>query len=205
MLREHLPPLEDYITDAESLTAEAFLSRHQWPVLIISEPPSKRTQPRGPTIASAVTETVDFKAALRRPSTAGSEPPRTDSVPPTRATNLICLPLRPKPGASGSKVSIGRSPDADVVLLEESISRFHSGLAWSPDRGLATLSDLGGKNGTYVDGKQLPPGGEADIASGAILRFGSLSARFYTPKGFLAWVSGGAPEKGGAPGPWPRS
>jgi hypothetical protein len=222
MLREHLPPLEHYITDAEALPLQAFLSRHESPMLIIAEPPEEVRESQKPgrgatVIPPAITETADMAQLPPRVSSVPpppqhqvSEPPSpaeasTDSIPPKvlPATGVLCLPMRPKPGGAPNRVSIGRSPDADVVLIDTSVSRFHAGLSWDTERGIATLADLGARNGTWVDGQRLPDHGEADLRSGVSLRFGAVTARFYAPRGFLAWVTAGAPASGGPPKPWP--
>jgi serine/threonine protein kinase len=68
------------------------------------------------------------------------------------------------------EISIGRNPDNDIVLPAEGISRRNSLIRWS-----ATgwqLEDLGGINGTWLDGKRLTPGDIVDIKRGSRIEIG---------------------------------
>ena len=58
-------------------------------------------------------------------------------------------------------MTIGRSPEADISLDDDRISRIHCAIKWSD--GTITIEDKGSKNGTYVDSHKishtiLPPG-----------------------------------------------
>ena len=54
---------------------------------------------------------------------------------------------------SDQPVSIGRSPDADLVLVDDRASRFHCGIRpWDSDY---IVKDLKSRNGTYVNGERV--------------------------------------------------
>jgi len=55
---------------------------------------------------------------------------------------------------SGDESIVGRSPDAQVRLLEEGVSRRHARIIRSPE-GKFELTDLGSTNGTYLNGTRL--------------------------------------------------
>jgi len=62
-----------------------------------------------------------------------------------------------KPGI----ITIGRSPQADITIDDERISRIHCAIKWS--EGNISVEDKGSRNGTYVDSRKishsvLPPG-----------------------------------------------
>ncbi len=62
-----------------------------------------------------------------------------------------------KPGI----ITIGRSPQADITIDDDRISRVHCAIKWEDDT--ITIEDKGSKNGTYVDSQKishahLPPG-----------------------------------------------
>jgi pSer/pThr/pTyr-binding forkhead associated (FHA) protein len=65
-------------------------------------------------------------------------------------------------------ITIGRSPDADVVILDEKSSRIHCGIRfWDGD---FYIKDLKSKNGTVVNGEEvdvakLEPGDRIQIGS----------------------------------------
>src|SRR5690349_7998937 len=67
----------------------------------------------------------------------------------------------------GASSTIGRSPDADIVLGTEGASRLHARVA--RDDLLVTITDLGSRNGVYVDGERRAG---AALAPGSVLRLG---------------------------------
>lgn len=193
MLRKDLPPLDSYLADAVTLDDNEFLKRHPWPALVIPEPDPK-------VMAKLVRpETMihddDETRMLSDPSSARMSGASLDA---------LVLMVRPKPSSSAERMSIGRAPEADVVLIDETISRMHAELAWDAARERATLVDLGGRNGTTVDGTRLPPRGKVSLIPGVVVIFGALATRFYSPRAFLAWLNTGAPRAGAAPGTWPK-
>jgi DNA-binding response OmpR family regulator len=50
-------------------------------------------------------------------------------------------------------VTIGRGEDCDVVLMERQVSRYHARIRRTDSQYI--LEDLGSKNGTYVNGRQV--------------------------------------------------
>jgi DNA-binding response OmpR family regulator len=51
------------------------------------------------------------------------------------------------------RVTIGRSEDCDVVLVERQVSRYHAQIRRTDNQ--YVLEDLGSKNGTYVNGREV--------------------------------------------------
>ena len=65
-------------------------------------------------------------------------------------------------------IAIGRSPEADLVLLDDKVSRLHCGIRYWD--GEYILKDLHSKNGTYVNGRRvelckLNPGDQIRVGS----------------------------------------
>ena len=70
-------------------------------------------------------------------------------------------------------ITIGRSPEADIVFRDEKISRMHCGLRlWD---GEYYLKDLQSKNGTFVNGERIEV---AKLKAGDIVRVGSIVLTF---------------------------
>jgi len=72
------------------------------------------------------------------------------------------------------QLTIGRSPQADLHLAEDGVSRKHARICWS--NGAYVLEDLGSQNGTFLGGKpvsvvQLRQGDLIRIGPTATLRF----------------------------------
>lgn len=78
-------------------------------------------------------------------------------------------------------ITIGRSPDADLVVLDEKVSRIHCGIRlWDGD---FYIKDLKSRNGTFVNGRRIDV---AVLKQGDTVRIGSTTLSF---------------EEEGAPGP----
>lgn len=72
-------------------------------------------------------------------------------------------------------ITIGRSPEADVVILDEKASRLHCGIRlWD---GEFYIKDLKSRNGTYVNGQRVDV---AKLKSGDEIRVGSVLFSFDT-------------------------
>ena len=71
-------------------------------------------------------------------------------------------------------VNIGRAEYNDIVLPDDSVSTVHAKL--QRREGIWVLVDLDSTNGTIVDGE--PVDGEAPLAPGAIVRFGTIQTIF---------------------------
>lgn len=75
-----------------------------------------------------------------------------------------------------SSITIGRSPDCDIVLDDVTVSRQHARL--SVEAGVPYLEDLGSSNGTYQGNVRLKPGERVALASEALLEFGQVKATY---------------------------
>jgi len=71
-------------------------------------------------------------------------------------------------------VNIGRAEYNDIVLPDESVSTVHAKL--QRREGIWVIVDLESTNGTIVDGERVE--GEAPLAPGAIVRFGTIQTIF---------------------------
>jgi pSer/pThr/pTyr-binding forkhead associated (FHA) protein len=65
---------------------------------------------------------------------------------------------------------IGRSPAADLQLNVPEISNEHAVVWWSGDAW--SIRDLASRNGTFVDGKRIPPGTDVAVHDNITLQFG---------------------------------
>lgn len=72
------------------------------------------------------------------------------------------------------KITIGRSPDSDIVIDHASISGTHA--VFDLVDGRYTLSDLGSTNGTFVEGAAI--GTDAPLATGMKIVFGTVEADY---------------------------
>lgn len=82
------------------------------------------------------------------------------------------------PLADGEHV-IGRDPDAAIGLRSPSVSRHHARIVIAND--VATIEDLGSKNGTYVRGQAVSA--RIPLADGDQIRIGAFELTFRTITG----------------------
>ncbi len=70
-------------------------------------------------------------------------------------------------------ITIGRSEDADVILLDEKVSRVHCGIRYFD--GAFYIKDLKSKNGTFVNGARIEA---AQLAPADVIKVGSYTFTF---------------------------
>lgn len=96
---------------------------------------------------------------------------------------------------SGDAV-VGRSPDVDVTLNFDAVSRRHLELKFGSGR--ATITDLGSRNGTAVNGKVIDADSETELATGDVIAIAGVVELAFTDP--LATPS--APRIGRLVGVW---
>jgi hypothetical protein len=110
----------------------------------------------------------DFDSSTWTRGAEGAEPPAM-MLPP------LLVSLAPR-GLTGTRISFGRMAPCDVVLPFRQLSRVHVHFIRTGDGWL--VEDVGSRNGTILDGKQIDPNHPVPLRSGAKLRFGDVIAHF---------------------------
>lgn len=88
-----------------------------------------------------------------------------------------------RPPASGTLL-VGRSPAADVSIPDQQVSSKHAELSRQGDRWVVV--DTGSTNGTFLEGKRLPPNAAHPLTDTLPVRFGPDAAfMFLTASSFL--------------------
>lgn len=100
-----------------------------------------------------------------------------------------------------SRVLVGRASTAGLRLEDKRVSGEHATLLWTGSDWV--VRDLGSRNGTFVDGERLEPGGTRSLSAGTRLSFGAQGDRWLLadagppgpmardPEGELKVASGG--------------
>ncbi len=93
----------------------------------------------------------------------------------------ITLDKRVHDGTYTDRISIGRARNKDIVLRHPSVSKFH---AWveRDEAGGFYVADAGSKNGTRVHQEPCAARALTLLASGDVLRFGSVEAVVCDPQ-----------------------
>lgn len=86
-----------------------------------------------------------------------------------------------KDNAFQRRVTVGRTPNNDVVIDDASVSRFHAWFEQAED-GTWVVVDAGSKNGSYVSTKKLAPKKPHSLRGGEKVRFGTIDGWFLTPE-----------------------
>lgn len=81
-------------------------------------------------------------------------------------------------------VTVGRTPNNDVVIDDNSVSRFHAYLQQKRGDGWQ-LFDAESTNGTWHGQRRLAVREPVELTDGAEIRFGDVALRFYSSRGFL--------------------
>jgi hypothetical protein len=83
----------------------------------------------------------------------------------------------------GSRWGIGRFVDQDIILDDSAASRQHAEIRCKEGRKTAkrtfSIRDVGSTNGTFVNGKKLPPGESRLLKNGDQIRVGSTDLSFH--------------------------
>jgi hypothetical protein len=96
-------------------------------------------------------------------------------------------PVRQKEERKDARVTLGRTPENDVVIDDASVSRLHAWLEWK-SRGGWHIADAGSRNGTVLNSQRLSGKKLMMLGTRATLGFGDVSAQFLCPEDFLEFL-----------------
>ncbi len=85
-------------------------------------------------------------------------------------------------------ITLGRTESNDVVLVDNSVSRFHAYFQQDARGETWRLVDAESKYGTWIGPMKLPPNKPHPLQDGVHLRFGNIEVIFYLPGSFLAYL-----------------
>ncbi len=101
-----------------------------------------------------------------------------DAISAAAGQRMVVHPLEKKKGAPFSDmITVGRTPNNDVVINDITVSRFHAyfklkGSQW-------VVCDAGSKNGTHVEDQRLEARKERAIEDGTAVRIGDIETTFH--------------------------
>jgi hypothetical protein len=154
----------DYVERARSLSRSAFVERYPQPFLVSTQRLVAPTV-RGQTIRGELIER-DGKLSFAAPELTPTSPAR--AVPPAPIVRAIAKTQQTFP----NMITVGRTPNNDIVLHDVEVSKFHAWFRIADGR--VELVDAGSRNGTFVGLERLSPKEPRVVAMGSTLRFGSL-------------------------------
>ena len=104
-----------------------------------------------------------------KPRAYGTPPPDRDLVIVVSATTGVVVRRFP----SGKLARLGRAVDCDVVIDDDSVSRYH--VSVDARKETLVVEDIGSTNGTLVSGHTLQQGQRAELAIGAPFALGGTT------------------------------
>jgi pSer/pThr/pTyr-binding forkhead associated (FHA) protein len=125
----------------------------------------KLTEPTGPG------KTGVFEIEISSDSKVVNVKPRALQVRPT------VFAVRKVREVYADMITVGRTPNNDVVIKDVYISKFHAFFRVTPRR--VELADAGSRGGTWIGEQRLPPRGAASVVEvKAVVVFGHLEFLF---------------------------
>ena len=103
--------------------------------------------------------------------------------------DIEVYPLSKKPGASfPDRITIGRTPNNDIVIIDHSVSRLHAYLRHDGKQWV--VADAGSKNGSWLDRSPLEPRKERLVMSKQTIRIGDVDLTFFTATDLYSALGG---------------
>jgi len=151
--------VSDVLELALHMNRASFVARFPEAILIgdgtLVPPPSAMTMTMIPTLSFDETTSVSRKGS------------------PALPTALIC-PVRKARAAGPDTITVGRAPDSDILIADESISKVHA--RFHKAGGVLALTDAGSTNGTWLGDRRLNPGDPpVPVTPGTRLRFAMVA------------------------------
>ncbi len=144
---------------------DALLRTLHWPVLVWESVPA---------LPTSVARSEELTQTGRRPQSRSVEP--------------LVFEVRTRLRGGTAEVTVGRSPECDIVLSEPTVSRMHARFRQEPHTGMWSVTDVGSHNGTFQDGVLVLPGRPAPLFRRASLRLGGVELLFLQADAFEQYV-----------------
>lgn len=149
-----------------------FLEKHPESLLVIDNP--------GDDAENASFQTVDVGG---KSSSDGGR--REKLIKKLSGAGSCVYVLKREPNKFASMVTVGRAANNGMRINVVSVSKFHAYFTHVARDKCWYLADAHSSNGTFIDGKELPPShGKHPLANGSILRFGpDVTAQYFEAEG----------------------
>jgi hypothetical protein len=161
----------DQFADGKALDVAAFSAKYGNGFLLHQGPlePERRPKRAQPTITTGRQVLLE---SARRSVERGP--------PPAPVRSLLIFPVRHTGRSPYPRiVTVGRTRNNDIILSDIAISKFHA--LFREEDGRFLVQDAGSRNGTFVDGAQVPEtkkGKPVEVKPGAKVRFGEIEFQF---------------------------
>jgi hypothetical protein len=142
---------EAWIDEARSLDSDEFLARYPGYFLLATEEPEGSPNVDETWVAQSLPAAVDARRV------------------PRFEVRWIGSPRGPE------VITVGRSPNCDIMFRNHEVSKVHA--RFCPQEEGLTITDLGSRNGTRVNGQALESGRPTPVYAHDHIQFGSVKTR----------------------------
>lgn len=168
-----------YVDELKLVGLSRFTAKVAAPVFLVRALDVADEEDEGPGFDTKVTHRDEVARATSRIS---------DKPPAIRIGPGHVLPVvKRQDGAFRERIGIGRASNVDVRLPFGQVSKYHAYVAH--DGTQWTLTDATSSNGTVVRGAYVEPRVPTVLHDADDIGFGGCRVRFYTPEGFVRFVS----------------
>ena len=167
-------PIDYFVEDSRVLDAGAFTARYGNGFLVHEGPLEPARRPMRPQ-RTIVLEPGALPATLDPDGTKPTEPTRPLFVRELLVFPIVSTGRSPFP----RMVTVGRTKNNDIVVADVAISKFHA--FFKEEGGRFYLQDAGSRNGTRLNGEQVPEakhGKHVEATSGSAIRLGEIEFTF---------------------------
>lgn len=175
-------PLEAFSEDARALDADAFADKHGRAFLVRSANDGELEEPKRLGQDDWMKPTQDVLATKMAPVYRTGE-----EAQPVSGDRYFVYPVRKRGAAKGGRVTVGRTPNNDIVIGDVSLSKSHAAFQVTVQGNLA-LMDLGSRNGTAIASTSLAPNRPYKVPFGKALRFGRVRLTYMETAQFVDFV-----------------
>ena len=141
-----------------------------------------------------------FRKGLRYAMLVWTAPPSTKEDPLLLGTRSHGGETRPSAGAPvvyeiyknatnamPGAVTVGRTPNNDLVIEDNSVSRFHGYLVQAPNK-VWSIVDADSTQGTSLNGGKLAPKSPAALKDQDVLKLGDVTLTYFGPEAFFTYL-----------------
>ena len=127
----------------------------------------------------------------RGPGSEGSGADETETLPEGMSSNvnpIIVIPVAKQFSTTVADIIwVGRAVTCDVVVAHETVSKVHTVLSRN-GAGELMVTDVGSKNGTWVNGRKLQGGEQVVLNDNDVLKLGELETLFLNPTSLYGFL-----------------
>jgi len=166
--------LSEYRQDGHALSAQEFILRHGSGFLVHHGALGQS--------GAGLTQTLDTDSAKT-----------VADRPGFMSERFVVYPLlgNPQEGSGSKLLMVGRMATNEVVIDEATVSQVHALIRFEPSGGFS-LQDAGSRNGTFVNGRQVPKQGDGQpvaLKAGSRVSLGGSNFTFLDGGTFYRFVN----------------